>query len=414
MVAALLLSDRAQAQESDAASDVEQASELQAFPSLVRAVSLARERAPEVQAAQAQVRVAKSGYRGARLFPIGNPSVELTADTPVTERDGSVALTGVMWLPVEIWGQRGKRVSEVDAHVSWRGSALDATRAYTASEAVRSYGTAVVESERLRLLDAILAVATDEAALYRARVQAGDATEQDAALAQVEVARNAVALAEARADLTRALTDLARVTGVTGYEPPPADLSAQPPAPTREAARVNELTDRSPHVRALQGEARYFGQARERIAAEARMPVSLMALGSRGQYGEYRVGAGLALTLPVLRTNQGEQAVFEAEQSRAMSQASAQKSATKATLLGLLRERKQVRAALSEMDASLEPAGQAAVNAAVEMQKAGKGELLHVLTARRDLAQLRARRLELLRREWQLLSQIVALTGELS
>jgi cobalt-zinc-cadmium efflux system outer membrane protein len=53
------------------------------------------------------------------------------------------------------------------------------------------------------------------------------------------------------------------------------------------------------------------------------------------------------------------------------------------------------------------------VDAAVAVQKAGKGELLRVLMARRDLALLRTRRLEMIRREWSIVSQRVALSGEL-
>jgi cobalt-zinc-cadmium efflux system outer membrane protein len=56
---------------------------------------------------------------------------------------------------------------------------------------------------------------------------------------------------------------------------------------------------------------------------------------------------------------------------------------------------------------------QDAVEAAVQVQKAGKGELLRVLTARRDLALLRTRRLEMIRREWGIVSQAAALTGDL-
>ena len=80
---------------------------------------------------------------------------------------------------------------------------------------------------------------------------------------------------------------------------------------------------------------------------------------------------------------------------------------------GLGAERLQVRRALTELRERAEPAAQASVEAALTMQRAGKGELLHVLTARRDLALLRARRLDLLAREWSIVSDLVALTGEL-
>jgi outer membrane protein TolC len=59
-----------------------------------------------------------------------------------------------------------------------------------------------------------------------------------------------------------------------------------------------------------------------------------------------------------------------------------------------------------------EPAAQAAVDAALQIARAGKGELLHVVTARRDLISVRASGLALEEREWLLLSRLVAVTGK--
>jgi cobalt-zinc-cadmium efflux system outer membrane protein len=160
-------------------------------------------------------------------------------------------------------------------------------------------------------------------------------------------------------------------------------------------------------------EAEFQGRSRERWAADARLPMMLMLSTGRGDLGEWRVGGGLALTLPFSRSNQGEQALADAERRRALTEAEAQRQATVSTLRGLERERQQIVAALSEIDAAMEPAGQAAVDAAMAVQKAGKGELLRVLMARRDLALLRTRRLEMIRREWSIVSQRVALSGEL-
>jgi outer membrane protein TolC len=60
-----------------------------------------------------------------------------------------------------------------------------------------------------------------------------------------------------------------------------------------------------------------------------------------------------------------------------------------------------------------EPAAIAAVESATAMRRAGKGELLAVLTSRRDLALVQLRRLELATREWNLLAELTAITGRL-
>lgn len=378
------------------------------FPSLARALGLAREQAPAVVSSRATLRWARAGYAGARLGPVGNPYTEIVTDRGLGPQNRQT-LSATLWLPLDVWGQRSRRVAEVDARVAWQGSSLEATRAHAAAEAAAAYGAAVVEAERARLFEAILAGARAEADIFRERVEARDATEQDSAMASLEVARNAVQLLEIRADVQRSLTDLARVTGVDAYAAP-AGVPLRPPALPADLT-PDALALRSPQVQALQGEARYHLQLQNRLASEAKTPFSLMLSTGRGDSGDFRVGGGVALTLPFFRSFQGERAQAEADQQRAQAEAGAQRSAARSALTGLERERRQVAAAIVEVEKALEPAGQAAVVAAEAMLKAGKGDLLRVLTARRDLAMLRTRKLDLIRREWALYGQFLALTG---
>jgi cobalt-zinc-cadmium efflux system outer membrane protein len=382
------------------------------FPSLEGAVQAARERAPTVVVSRGALGVARAARVGASLSSIGNPYTEWVVNQGPRGVTQDISFSATLWMPLELWGQRRGRTNEAGARAEWAGANITAVRSAAASEAMRAYGTAIVEAERSRLLTEILETSRREATLYEERTKAGDATVQDSAQAAVEVARNAVALAESRADLQRALTDLARMIGVEVVHEPTPGAQLRPPGTEWADGRAAELAENSPTVGALRSEASYLEQTRLRYKAEARLPVSLMLVGGRGDLGEWRAGGGLALTLPFLRANQGEQALARAERERALGEAAATRRSTTAALRGLVRERKQVADALTEIERSLEPAGQAAVDAAVAMQKAGKGELLRVLTARRDLVLLRTRRLEMIRREWQLTSQLIALTGK--
>jgi cobalt-zinc-cadmium efflux system outer membrane protein len=379
------------------------------FPSLAVVVARAREQAPEVQAARAGVGVAHAGRAGAQLSVLGNPYLEVVGDRGGQGREVTVGAT--LWLPFEVWGQRRARVGEVDARVRWQTANLAAVRALVAGEAVRAYGAAVVEQQVVQTFEAIVATVRAEAELYRQRLAAGDATEQDAAAMDLELARHTLSLAESRADLQRALTELAQLTGTDGYGPPD-QVPAEPPAPV-DLAPAAAVAAQSPAVGRLRAEVSVHERTWERLGAEARLPFSLMLQGGRGEVGELRLGLGLAITLPLTRYNQGERAVAAAERSRAEVEAGARQSATASTLRGLRREREQIRAARREVAAALEPAGQRAVAAADAVYRAGKGELLRVLTARRDLVQLRTRRLDLVRREWGVVGQMVSLTGEL-
>ncbi len=381
------------------------------FPSLSTALASARERGPTVVVSRGALGVARASRVGAGLIPIGNPYMEVVANQGTRGVTQDVSFSATMWLPLELWGQRRGRINEAEARASWAGASSTVVRTAAASVAMQAYGSAVVEAERAKLLAQILETARGEATLYQERMKAGDATAQDAALAAVEVARNAVALAECRADLQRALTDLARVMGVEVVHEPGATTTLRPPSTEWAEQNAGELAATSPSVNALQREANYLDRTRLRYAAEARLPVSLMLATGRGDLGEWRFGGGLAFTLPFLRSNQGEQALARAERDRAVAETSAQRRSTTAALKGLVREHRQVAEALAEYDRSLEPAGQASLDAAIAMQKAGKGEFLRVLTARRDLALLRTRRLDMIRREWTIASQLLGLTG---
>ena len=207
-------------------------------PTLSRVLALAREQAPGVAIARAEIGVGRASYVGARLSPLTNPYVELIAGAGSTGTK-DINVQGSLFVPVEVSGQRGRRVAESDALVAWQEANLGISRASAAGEAVRAFGATVVAAGRVRTFSAIVDGARVEAELYDARRAAGDATEQDAKLSRVELAKNVVILEESRADLGRALTMLNGLTGASFVDTPPEDSLEPPPprdAPTDSAA----------------------------------------------------------------------------------------------------------------------------------------------------------------------------------
>ncbi|MCU0681340.1 MAG: TolC family protein [Polyangiaceae bacterium] len=400
--------------EGGAPSEVVRGGEVPLLPSLARVIALAKEMAPGVVTAKADVNIGRSSYAGARLSPLNNPYLEVFVDKGPPRTTKDVAVQANLWLPVELSGQRGRRIDEADALVAWKNQSVDAARAAAVGEAVRLYGDVLVNAERVRSFEGVLVSAKAEAELYEARLKAGDATQQDAKLAVVEVVRNSVALAESRADYARSSAELARALGQEGYGAPDGSTIDPPPHPPMDpGAWVERSIKRSPYLLAYEKEATYYARAKERQAIESHAPVNVIVSAGRGDLGEARFGGGLSWTFPVLRRNQAEQARAEAERGRALAERDVRRRSIVALLRGLYDERLTVRGAVDEVARTGEPAAQEALDAAVATQRAGKGEFLRVLTARRDLALLRSRRLELTRREWSIVGDIVALTGEL-
>jgi cobalt-zinc-cadmium efflux system outer membrane protein len=376
-------------------------------------VELGRANAPTAVGARNEIAIGRSQYTGARFRQLGNPYLEVFVDRGNGGVTKDVTVQGNLWLPVEVSGQRGRRIAEVDSLVAWKSASADAIQADVAGRVVAAYGNAVVAAERVRTFESILATSRDEAALYRARMTAGDATLRDAKLAEVEVARNAVTVAEARADLSRALADLEQLTAIDGVGAPEAELRDPPRVPADAAAQAERIAERAPAVTSSEKEADYFLKAKERQGVEAHVPVNVIVSAGRGDLGEARFGGGLSWTFPMFRQNQAEQARADAERTRALSERSVRTRVVTSVVRGLAREHEAVRSAIDEMVSAGEPAAQASVDAAMTIQRAGKGELLNVLIARRDLVLLKARRLELLRREWQIAGEYVSISGEL-
>ncbi len=380
-------------------------------PTLGRVMTLAKQNAPAVLVARAEINVARSAYAGARLPPLGNPYLEVVANRGMMGATKDVSLQGTLFMPIEFTGQRGKRIAEADALVALSEASLEAARAGVLADSVRAFGAAAVASARVRTFEGIVAVSKAEAEVYKARLDAGDATEQDEKLAKLELARNTVLLEEAKADVTRALTDLARLTAARWSAAPDASLAEPPPLPAPPPAD-KLAANKSPLVLVPAKEADLHARIRDRHKAEAWPPFSLLLQAGRGDLGEARFGGGIGFTFPLARANQAEIAKAEADKARALLERDVRTRVIAVTLAGLAAERAQVKKALTELNTA-EPAAQAALDAAIATLRSGKGETLRVLTARRDLALLKVRRLDLYLREWGILSEIVALTGAL-
>lgn len=379
-------------------------------PPLRVVIALARERAPEVLVGEAQVTTARSSLIGARLPPIGNPYIEFVTKGQPGAPGHGLDVDGQLWLPLEVAGQRGARVEEARALVSFQRKALVYSRTVAVAQALHAYGVVTVGAARIRVYESLLDVARSEAKSYEARYRAGDVTLRDEKLSELELGRYGVLLEEARADVFQGFFELNRATGAE-YSRLPDEL-ARPPF---SFALDREALELAPAVQLSRAEAAYYGRSKERLHVEGVAgALSVILNGGRDEFGGARMGAGVGYAFPVLRRNQGEQARAEAERSRALLDERIARRISKVRIQALRKELEQVRRALDVLNEEAEPAAVQAVQAATEMHKAGKSDLLPALTSRRDLGLLRLRRLDLVAREWNIASSLVAITGRIS
>ena len=379
-------------------------------PALRELVLLARERAPEVALGRSALTASRSSYANARLAPLGNPLLEVKVQGATKDVVKDVNIETTLWLPVEVSGQKSKRGREADDFVELHEALLAQARAAACARTVRAYGALVVGASRFRVLTELAATAQSEARYFSERMAIGDATERDAALAAVDAARHQMALSETRSELLRVVGDLFELTGRNVSS---EGLAEAVPPGFSATLNAPPAVEHSPQFRVLAAQAKYYGAASERLHSEAWSPLSLGLLVGRGDYGETRFGGGMAYVFPTFRANQGERARADAEHVRALEELSLRRELFARRAVLLTSELSELGRAFEIVTHAALPAAERALAAASETYRAGKGDLLSVLVSRRDFSALSLRRLEILDRSWQLLGDLVEITGEL-
>ncbi|HEX4339323.1 MAG TPA: TolC family protein [Polyangiaceae bacterium] len=375
---------------------------------LQEAVRRARQRSPAAVDARGSLASATALGAGARVSVFGNPTLEVTGETGRATKDVNVISS--LYLPVDIGGQRGARISEWQNLVEWQGSLEARVHAEVTAATASAYGGVLVARARLEQASRAAADARSEAEAYIARLAVGDATAFDMSVVDSEAARYRQLEVAASASLAQAFAALAELVGSEPVAELPADVG---PPRLPEGLRVEDWVDRGPASAALGKESRYWDAVRERAETERTAPLVFIATGGRGDYGEARLGGGLGWSFPVFRRNQGDIAHAEAERTRTRQVGVALRGALIERARGALAAYRGITLGIEELDRTGIPAAERAERAVSEAQRVGKVEMIRVLIARRDLAAARARRLDLVEVAWSAYAELAAIRGEL-
>lgn len=374
-------------------------------------VRLAQARSVALVRAQGSVAVASAGMRGARLSAIGNPYLDLQVDRGSTTKD--VQALGYLYVPVEVNGARGARISETEALVSWKHGQLQEVRALVAGDAIAAYGELVVAGARVTENTFGEQSARTEAVYFDARLKAQDATVYEKNLADSEVARWVQTKGEALVKLAQSKGRLSELTG-RPIEPPPERTEVTLPLLRGrwDTAAMGERLAKSPLLAPYKKERAFWEATVTRAEKESFSALNLTLIGGRGDPGDVRLGGGLVVTFPIAKRNGGEIARAEASAAHVSNEETAMLATVRARLLSAYEQIVAVRTTIQTLDESGLPAMQKALEAAHDLYKLGKSEIGRVLLARRDYAIARARRLDLLEQGWRAYGQLCALTGD--
>ncbi len=386
------------------------------FPTLEVAIQRARTQALVVADAEGELGVARGQLAGARASVVGNPYTEVQIDRPLSNSTGqSLQALTFTYFPIDIAGQRGKRIEEAERMIDWRKVGLVDARAVATGEVVSAYGEYVISAARVTEAQSGETIAREEAKYFQGRFEAKDTTLYEKSIAEAEVARWVQSRAEAELRVANARARFGQMTGVPDPDKPPADANILPPhlRVTWDDAQVARVVDKAPIVSRLEAEKNYWSASIERYDREKIPPVSFEILAGQGSAGEMRLGGGAVITYPITRRYQGEIRRAEEGRTNAAKRVELFRGIVNARLRAARDAIASTTKALEELDKNGIPALERAVAASVEGFRAGKIDLTRAMLARRDLAVARARRLDLLESAWRAYADLVIFTGEL-
>ena len=384
---------------------------------LQAAVARAEEHSPLVQRARSERRVAESYRVGAGAVMPTNPLLSFGAGHR-WDNSGSVpAAEGFEWglhleQAIEVGGQRGTRLTEVDRAVAVavaheRLSRMDVRALVrgTYVSALLFYAQVEAAKKREELAARVL-----ESAL--ARVGAGAASDVDVNLAQSERGRAKQERIEAEIEVANAESELRRLLA---YPPEMPITLATPLSLPPESEPLVRLIDaahkRRQELRALEAARQQLDAATTRIKREVVPNLTVFGDLSQQKPGQTFAGGGIGLPLPLFRRNQGPVATVNAERERVEGEIKITLSEIDAEVVRMHRGLSQRREEARVWAEEVVPAADQNLALVSEGFRAGKFDLFRVVQAARDAADAKRRQLEVLASLWRVAIDLDRATG---
>lgn len=387
--------------------------------SLEEALSLADQESALVRRARAERVIAGAGRVNADILFPSNPVLSVQAghrwdtsgsDVPSTGAETAVRLEQA----IEVAGQRGLRIAEVDRYVE---AALSRERYAIVENHARVKSAYIGTLLAANFLDSAKkreAVGQQIVNAANASERVGAASEVDRNLALVERGRLLRARAQAELGFRQAELELKRLLGIPDSEAITLTTSAQQ-APDLLVS-LAELQARANAARqdamALENDASALSASIVRLRREvAPNPTIFLDFAHQALLQNY-VGAGVAVPLPVWRRNQGAIATAQAQLQNVE-----QEKLTLSRSIAL-----EVASAYQTFVASKEeavvwskdvlPSAEANIELITKGWQAGAFDMFRVIQASRELGEARLSELEILGALWRASIEIQRATGE--
>jgi cobalt-zinc-cadmium efflux system outer membrane protein len=281
------------------------------------------------------------------LLP-GNPELTVAVGPRVGSGDNAMNVDVSLMQPLEIAGERGKRIDAAKASKDLTDAEIEQIRWRVHCDVHAAFHRALVEKDRALLAQRVVGFQEEVLRVVERQIAAGDAPPLTLRLAQAEVAQAKQVLVAGEQASLAARIRLAQLSGWPAASPPVLAGGLDAPRDPPPLAQLTELAaERLPGLRVAGARIR---EAEAKAEAAAREGWPKPAIGAQYRYEggtptEARkdvVMGVISLPIPSFQTNQGARALARAE----VTVAEAELNADRQLLAGAVAE------AHSEVDAA--------------------------------------------------------------
>jgi outer membrane protein, heavy metal efflux system len=369
------------------------------------ALARAEAASPLVRRARAERQAVAARDVGASVLLPSNPVVMGGAGP---RREDDIGARGLQYFAhveqtFEIGGQRSARRAVVSHALHTAELREQVARAETRARVRAAYVGVQLSLARVETASQREALVTKLLDAVRARVAGGASSNVDLELARLERGR----AARERVDASLAAADAAARLRLL-LAMPPAHPFLLPATAIAPPVRTNNLPDLIGRARAQRAELAALVSGREEIDADiVRLkreiipsPTLFVEL-QRDLPGQYFLGGGMALPLPIWRRQQGELALARAERVRVDEELTLVDRDV-ALEVELAYQAEAAQREMSQLlDKDVLPAADAAVTLMTEGWRAGKFDLFRLLQTSRDASEAKRLYLETLGHLWE-------------
>jgi len=294
--------------------------------SLAEIVRLAIANNGNIKIAQLEIEKARARLTQAGLR--SNPTLEVEQSTGrIVGSPGDRLLSVGFSLPVDVYGQRQKRIDLARAEITLREAELITRQREVTGQVFNTYAEALASLKELQVLDDLLELDTQTVRFVQTRVNEGETAPLELSLLQTEVERLRARREIADGSIQTALTKLKFYAGIAYDQPlkPIEEISAAqiPQRPTTIETGISVAQRSRPELRVAELEEQLASAGFRLVRSQSKPDVTAytrytqgrssidLPIGSFPQSTDRSLTFGVSIGLPVFDKKQGAKAEAE-------------------------------------------------------------------------------------------------------